>query len=233
MLTKKNTILSSIICVLFMLSTNDLSIADDDINNDINILGYQLQSEKAGANINCYNASINGGKGGGDESICQKYFNGKGVARCVAIESTFNSSENNPTYACNTDEKSFCHRDSDCSDVPGRPTCVIGVNGNTQLFFTQFSDDNEVDNSEYFGICSSVGGSSDKNAISSILCRVINLITGSAGKAVCVIVVSVVGVMFFLGKVQWSLLLSVSAGVAFVFGAKTIISVIVGGELIC
>lgn len=218
-----------------VMGINFTSLAADPATTgtSVTINGYKLESTKVGSNINCYDKNINNGKGGGNESICQKYFSGKGIAKCQAVESTLDNSTKDPVYACNTDEKTFCHRDSDCIDVPGRPTCIIGLNGNTQKFDSQFSQESDIDSSEKFGICSSVGGSSDRNSISMVLCRVINLITGGAGKAVCVIVVSVVGVMFFLGKVQWSLLLSVGGGVAFIFGAKTIIKVIVGGELIC
>ena len=201
-------------------------------------LGYKLSkvgdggtSAKAGLYINCYNKDINGGRGGGDQSLCKKYYSGKGEPICREVSSV-GENGNDPVYACMTSDVVFCHRDSDCLNSNGQ-TCVIGKNGNLQKFSTQFKDDSEVDTSEYYGICSATGGSADKNSITITLCRIINVITGGAGKAVCVIVVSAVGVMFFLGKVQWSLLLSVGGGVAFIFGAKTIIGVIAGGDFTC
>ena len=219
--------------------TSVIAMADDTTTTSTTTtLGYKLvktgdggTSAKAGLYLNCYNKDINGGRGGGDQNLCKQYYSGKGEPICREIPSV---SENggDPAYACMTNDMVFCHRDSDCLNSNGQ-TCIIGKNGNLQKFSTQFSKDEDVDASEYYGICSATGGSADKNSITITLCRIINVITGGAGKAVCVIVVSAVGVMFFLGKVQWSLLLSVGGGVAFIFGAKTIIGVITGGDFTC
>ena len=229
-------------CVCFLVTNvvlADTTSGDSGSNNNSSsVLGYKLakvaedsSSAKAGLYLNCYNADINGKRGGGDQSLCKKYYSGKGEPICREIPSV-SETGNDPVYACMTSDMVFCHRDSDCLNSNGQ-TCIIGVNGNLQKFSTQFDTDSEVDSSEFYGICSATGGSADKNSITITLCRIINVITGGAGKAVCVIVVSAVGVMFFLGKVQWSLLLSVGGGVAFIFGAKTIIGVITGGDFTC
>ena len=181
--------------------------------------------------INCYDSEMRAGKGGGNQAICNDYYSGKGKSTCEPINSTYNSSTT-PVFACMTNETRFCVVDSDCTGT-NKPKCVIGMDGNTQPFMEQFGADTDLSELEVFGICAAVSGDASDNAITTVLCKLISLLTGGPGKVVCVIVVSVVGIMFFLGKVQWSLLLSVGGGVAFVFGAETIIGFMTGSGAIC
>ena len=82
-------------------------------------------------------------------------------------------------------------------------------------------------------MCSSVGANKDRNGIVIVLCNAISIVTGGAGRAVVLIVVVVVGVLFFIGKVNWSLLVAIGLGVGVMFGAHAIVNIVTGGELQC
>lgn len=61
------------------------------------------------------------------------------------------------------------------------------------------------------------------NAIQTVFCNVVALLTGTTGKAVATVAIIAVGVGALLGKISWGMALIVAIGVALVFGAGTIV----------
>jgi type IV secretion system protein VirB2 len=68
----------------------------------------------------------------------------------------------------------------------------------------------------------------DKNILVETVCRVLQIVTGSAGKAFAAFAIISIGIGFFTGKVSWGLMIGVAAGIAAMFGAPSIVSVISG-----
>jgi len=68
----------------------------------------------------------------------------------------------------------------------------------------------------------------DKNAFVTVLCNVLKMVTGNGGKAFAAFAIISLGIGFFTGKVSWSLMIGVTAGVGALFGAPTIVSAISG-----
>ena len=66
------------------------------------------------------------------------------------------------------------------------------------------------------------------NILVTTMCNMMKIVTGNAGKAIAAFAIIAVGVGFFTGKVSWGLLIGVTAGVAAMFGAPTIVSAISG-----
>ncbi len=62
--------------------------------------------------------------------------------------------------------------------------------------------------------------------ITTALCRVINLLTGSVGQAISVIAIIALGIGMFLGKVNWGIGLAVVAAMGLIFGANTLVMLI-------
>lgn len=75
------------------------------------------------------------------------------------------------------------------------------------------------------------GGSS--NAIETVFCNIIVLLTGTTGKAIATVAIIAVGVGALLGKVSWGMALIVALGVALIFGASTIVSALGGSASSC
>ncbi len=69
----------------------------------------------------------------------------------------------------------------------------------------------------------------EDNTLSRTMCRALNIITGSAGKAFAAFAIISVGIGFFTGKVSWGLMIGVAAGIAAMFGAPSIVAAISGG----
>ena len=68
----------------------------------------------------------------------------------------------------------------------------------------------------------------DDNILSSTMCRVMQIVTGKAGKAFAAFAIVSVGIGFFTGKVSWGLMIGVAAGIAAIFGAPSIVRAISG-----
>lgn len=66
------------------------------------------------------------------------------------------------------------------------------------------------------------------NVLVDVMCNVLRIITGNAGKAFAAFAILSVGIGFFTGKVSWGLMIGVAAGIAAMFGAPTIVSAITG-----
>ena len=186
-----------------------------------------------GIYINCYNSDI----GRGDQQICSKYFSGGTKSTCVILESTMGDE---PIATCDTSEASYCRTDDDCKAKGTQSITCVDKHG--QRIEDKYKDDegNISKDSfateagyEYVGMCSTAGANKDRNGIVIVLCNAIGVVTGGAGRAVVLIVVVVVGVLFFIGKVNWSLLVAIGLGVGVMFGAQAIVNIITGGELQC
>lgn len=66
-----------------------------------------------------------------------------------------------------------------------------------------------------------------------VLCFVLYIILGNAGRGLATIGVSVIGVAALLGKASWGLALTVGVGIAVVFGCVQIVYLLGLGEAVC
>lgn len=72
------------------------------------------------------------------------------------------------------------------------------------------------------------------NVLVDVMCNVLRIVTGNAGKAFAAFAILSVGIGFFTGKVSWGLMIGVAAGIAAMFGANTIVAAITGTtEMTC
>jgi type IV secretory pathway VirB2 component (pilin) len=72
----------------------------------------------------------------------------------------------------------------------------------------------------------------NNNAFTRTLCNAIRIVTGTGGKAFAAFAIISLGIGFFTGKVSWGLMIGVTAGIAAMFGAPTVVSAIAGGDAI-
>ena len=63
----------------------------------------------------------------------------------------------------------------------------------------------------------------------NVFCTVVGWFTGSAGKGLATIAITIIGIGALLGKVSWGMALIVGTGVAIVFGAAGIVDVMGAG----
>ncbi len=70
------------------------------------------------------------------------------------------------------------------------------------------------------------------NAFERTMCNLLNLVTGTGGRAFAAFAIISVGIGFFTGKVSWGLMIGVAAGIAAIFGAPSIVAAIAGGDVI-
>ena len=74
----------------------------------------------------------------------------------------------------------------------------------------------------------------DDTKLTEVMCNVLDIVTGTAGKTFAAFAVVSVGIGFFTGKVSWGLMVGVAAGIAAIFGAASIVSALSGeGEADC
>ena len=76
---------------------------------------------------------------------------------------------------------------------------------------------------ESFATTSTTGNG---DSISNALCNILGLLQGTAGQAIASIGVVVLGVGIFLGKISWPLAVATALGIALIFGAGTIVTMI-------
>lgn len=81
-------------------------------------------------------------------------------------------------------------------------------------------------------VITSVGTAANQTVLSRVMCNVLSIVTGTAGKTFAAFAIVSVGIGFFTGKVSWGLMVGVAAGIAAIFGAPTIVAAIAGGEAI-
>ena len=75
---------------------------------------------------------------------------------------------------------------------------------------------------------SSISATADDNALTRVLCNVMKIVTGNAGKTFAAFAIISAGIGFFTGKLQWGLLIALTLGIAAIFGAPKIVSAITG-----
>jgi hypothetical protein len=70
-----------------------------------------------------------------------------------------------------------------------------------------------------------------QNSFTKSMCNALRIVTGSAGKTFASFAIIATGIGFFTGKVSWGLMIGVTAGIATMFGAPTIVAAISGQDL--
>ena len=69
--------------------------------------------------------------------------------------------------------------------------------------------------------------------ITNIMCNATNIITGSVGKSIAIIIIISLAISLFLGKVSWGLAIATLIGMGVLFGAPSIVNVISGSSAGC
>ncbi len=82
------------------------------------------------------------------------------------------------------------------------------------------------------GCTFTVNANANDNAFVDTLCNALKIVTGSGGKAFAAFAIISVGIGFFTGKVSWGLMIGITAGIAAMFGAPTIVAAISGGSAV-
>lgn len=72
----------------------------------------------------------------------------------------------------------------------------------------------------------------EQNILTKTMCRALDIVQGSAGKAFAAFAIISVGIGFFTGKVSWGLMIGVAAGIAAMFGAPSIVKAISGDSAV-
>jgi type IV secretory pathway VirB2 component (pilin) len=67
-------------------------------------------------------------------------------------------------------------------------------------------------------------GHCEQNSITAVLCKMTGYITSKIAKTFMIFALVMVGIAFFLGKISWGMIMTVILGTALMFGAETIIS---------
>ncbi|MFM2200581.1 MAG: hypothetical protein RL769_636 [Pseudomonadota bacterium] len=78
------------------------------------------------------------------------------------------------------------------------------------------------------GVYTTVSTTVSSNTLTEVMCNILRISTGNAGKAFAAFAIISVGIGFFTGKVSWGLMVGVAAGIAAMFGAPQIVSAISG-----
>lgn len=68
--------------------------------------------------------------------------------------------------------------------------------------------------------------------VEDTLCRAIEMITGTVGKAIAVIIILSVAFMMFLGKITWGVAIAVGVGMGLLFGAETVVGTLSGDNAV-
>jgi type IV secretory pathway VirB2 component (pilin) len=69
----------------------------------------------------------------------------------------------------------------------------------------------------------------DASGLTTALCKVVTMLTGTVGQAIAMIALVALGVGIFLGKLSWPLALATAVGITFIFSAGKIVGWISGG----
>jgi type IV secretory pathway VirB2 component (pilin) len=152
---------------------------------------------------------------------------------CIAIDSTINIGSL-LAFCVKLGEPQFCKVMSDCTSL-GQNACLdnkgsyIPYGGNA----TQAELETLISETDTVGVCGILGATADKNPFGDGICNVMSIVTGKAGRGVVAVVVIVVGIMFFLGKVSWSMVLSIALGAGAIFGAPAVVSLVTGQPFRC
>ena len=184
-----------------------------------NVIAADLEAPEEGASYTLDQGALKScatDDGKADQSLCGAN------QECILIPSTIY--DESPVAVCTPYGTEYCKVNQDCTTL-GKNICVLKLGSNALA--------EDYDMTDNIGICVARGGSGESNAFSQAICNLMNVVTGNAGRAVVGVVVIVVGIMFFLGKVSWSLVLAVALGAGAMFGAPAIVSVITGKQFRC
>ena len=66
-------------------------------------------------------------------------------------------------------------------------------------------------------------GSTTSGRLEEVLCRLVEWMTGTTGKAIATLAIIIIGVGALMGKVSWGMAIIVGIGVAVIFGAEQIV----------
>ena len=66
----------------------------------------------------------------------------------------------------------------------------------------------------------------DTGGMSTIMCKVVKLLTGTIGKIIAVIVLASIAIGLFLGKVTWGVAIAAMVGMGLLFGAPGLVQTI-------
>ena len=69
----------------------------------------------------------------------------------------------------------------------------------------------------------SAAASTDQTGIGTVMCKIVNLLTGTVGKAISVIAIVVLAIGIFMGKLSWSLALATAIGIGLIFKAPQMV----------
>jgi type IV secretion system protein VirB2 len=65
--------------------------------------------------------------------------------------------------------------------------------------------------------------SENDTEITRVLCKVVKLLTGKAGRAIASTAVVVLGIGLFLGKLSWGIAVATAVGIGLIFGAERVV----------
>ncbi|NRA74101.1 MAG: TrbC/VirB2 family protein [Rickettsiales bacterium] len=72
----------------------------------------------------------------------------------------------------------------------------------------------------------------DPTAITTVLCNVLDLLEGTAGKVIASLAIIILGIGLFIGKLSWPVALATAVGVGIIFGAEDLVEWLAGGKAI-
>ena len=68
-------------------------------------------------------------------------------------------------------------------------------------------------------------------AFDASMCNVMNVVTGTGGRAFAAVSVASVGAGFYFGKISWGMMVGTTAGIAVLFGAPSVVSAVSGDDV--
>ena len=69
--------------------------------------------------------------------------------------------------------------------------------------------------------------------IANVLCNVIEVAKGAAGKTIATLVIISMAIGLFLGKITWGVAIAVAVGMGVLFGANNVVTFVAGGADPC
>ena len=66
--------------------------------------------------------------------------------------------------------------------------------------------------------------------IGTQLCKILTTLEGTTAKVIGAVALSAMGISFFMGKVNWGVMITTSTGVIIIFGAAKIVGFLSGSE---
>lgn len=137
---------------------------------------------------------------------------------------TANSCSGTVTPCANRTTQISCQAISGCSFNTTTNVC----SGTTSQVCTDFSTN--ATSCKANGCFFVTSGDANQNAFVETMCNALKIVTGNGGKAFAAFAIISVGIGFFTGKISWGLMIGVTAGIAAMFGAPTIVAAIAGGS---